>query len=195
MNSLTEEKINSFIKLKELTFAEYDIIYHINDCFSINQLSAVHSKHQLLFTKYSDKIQQMNLVLIDSLFPTILADVALEVFLNKVTTFQQYIQLKKTFSVIDSINDRHYLKHKFVSFIHHLLYSEISSKAVCTGEIQSDKVYCLKNSAGELQFYSIFEQNELQLMLLDKLQLQINHKSSSISDEQIKLSLQIKFIE
>ena len=195
MNSLTEEKINSFIKLKELTFGEYSIIYHINDCFSINQLSAIHSKHQLLFTKYSDKIQQMNLVLIDSLFPAILADVALEVFLNEVSTFKQYIQLKKTITVIDRVNDKNYLKHKFLSFIHHLLYSEISSNKVCIGEIQSDKIYCLKNSTGELQFYSIYEQNELQLMLLDNMNLVINRESSSITDEQIKLSLQIKFIK
>lgn len=190
-----DEKINNFIKLKELTFGEYGIIYHINDCFSISHLSEVNSKHQLLFTQYSEKIQQMNLVLIDSLFPKILADVALEVFLNEVSTFKQYIQTKKLTNIIDNSKDKNYLKYKFLSFIHHLLYSEISSNKVCKGETQSEKIYCLKNDAGELQYYSIYEQNELQLMLFDKMSLEINKESSSIFDNKIKLNLKIKFIK
>lgn len=194
MNLITQETTRNIIKLKGKFFSEYKIIYHINDCFSVKKLSNFNSKHQLLFQKFENKVQQINLVLIDSFFPVILADVALEVFLNKVNSFNEYIEAKKPIIVFDANRDKDYFKHKFFTFIHLLLYSEIDSDKICKGDIQTDKIFCIRNDLSELQFYSIYEQSQLQLMLLDRMNLEINFKSSSISKEEVKLNLQIRVI-
>jgi hypothetical protein len=51
----------TFIKLHNTIFAEYNIIYHINDNFSIRELSEFLNKYQLLFIKFENKVQQLNL--------------------------------------------------------------------------------------------------------------------------------------
>lgn len=99
-----------FIHLKEKVFAEYKIIYHINDGYAIKELSRFSSKHQLLFQKFSNKIQQMNLMYVDSIFPIHLADVALELFFNRVSAFRSYGFLEKKFVVIDEGMDVNYFR-------------------------------------------------------------------------------------
>ena len=183
-----------FINLKGKPFAECKIIYHINDCYSIKQLSEFRCKNQLLFQKFNSKTQQLNLSLVDSIFPNILSDVALDVFLNKVSTFNEYIRAEKTILVISPERDKEYFKYKFFTFINYLLYRDIASNKIYKGKIHDIRNYCLKNKGGEIEFYSIYDQNELQLMLLDKMKLQIDLKSSSIGKEEVTLYLKI-FVE
>ena len=110
----------------------------------------------------------------------------------KVNSFNEYIEAKKTIIVFDANRDKDYFKHKFFTFIHLLLYSEIESDKICNGDIQTDKIFCLRSDLGELQFYSIYEQSQLQLMLLSRMKLEINFKSSNILKKEVKLNLQIR---
>ena len=194
MNLLRLETPKKFTKLKGKVFAEYKIIYHINDCFSIKELSDFQMKHQLLFQKFESKVQQMNLLLVDSLFPAILADVAIDVFLNNVKSFNEYIDSKKMIKIFEYDRDKSFIKHKFFTFIHLLLYSDINSEMICNVDKQTDKIFCLKNDADAIQFYTIYEQSQLQLMLLDKMKLEINFKSSTISKDEVKLDFRIRII-
>ena len=180
-----------FINLKGKVFAEYKIIYHINDCYSIKKLSQFSSKHQLLFQKFESKSQQGNLFLVDSIFPNILSDVALEVFLNNVSTFNEYTEAKKQIWVIHVRSDKDYLKYKFVTFIQYLLYTHIATKKTYNGRDQTERNYCLKNQSGEIEFYPVLVLHELRTMLLDKMKLQIDLKNSSIGKEKVKLCLKI----
>lgn len=175
-----------------MTLASYTITYHINDCYSVKELSNFHSKFQLLFQKFESKIQQMNLLIVDSVFPNILADIALEVLVNKIETFNQYINSKEKIKIIDNQQERSYFKYKLYNFIHLLLYSEIALNELCNGETFMNKVYCFINDTGEYEFYSALERNKLQLLLLKKIKLEIDLNSSSISRHQVKLCLMIK---
>lgn len=182
-----------FINLKNLVLAEYKINYHINDCFSITKLEKVSSKHQLLFQKFESKVQQSNLLFVDSIFPIILSDLALDVLLGKVTSFSEYIQAKRSPVEIGILANEEYLKYKFFQFVHSLLYSDVSSKKVCDGTPKTNKVFCIKNESGEIDFYTFYEQQVLQLLLLDKLKLEIDLSSSTISKHSVKLCLRIYF--
>ncbi|MCX6312213.1 MAG: HpaII family restriction endonuclease [Bacteroidetes bacterium] len=190
-NPLLSDQPYTFINLKAKTFAEYDIIYRINDCYAINQLSQINSNHQLLFQKFNNQIQQMNLVIVDSAFPIILADVALHVLTEEISTFEEYINARRFFVAVNPKYDRKYLTYKFKTFIHHLLFSNIASGNICKGEIEIDKVYCRKNDSSELEYYSTFQQFEMQEMMLEKMQLEINLKSSSLSNHIATLNLRI----
>jgi hypothetical protein len=189
MKSIEQQMI--FTHLKGKVFAEYNIIYHINDGYSIKELNQFSTKHQLLFQKFSSKVQQMNLMFVDSIFPIHLADVALETFLNEVSSFKEYTFLQKDFVVIDIKRDINYFTRKFYDFILHLLFSNIASDTVFREEIQRDNVYCLKDESGELRYYSIYEQRELQDLLFDKMRLEINLKDSFIRKQNLTLSFRI----
>src|SRR5258708_24019887 len=80
-----------FIPFKEIQLGEYDFIYHINDGYSINSLTKFSIKEQLLFQKMGSKMKQMNLMIVDSIFPLILSDLVLEVFLNDISSITQFI--------------------------------------------------------------------------------------------------------
>ena len=187
----TTEQLSTFINLKGKVFAEYNIIYHINDGYSIKDLNRFSSKHQLLFQKFSSKIQQMNLMFVDSIFPIHLADVALETFLNNVCSFREYALIGKNFVVIDTKTDVKYFRNKFYDFILHLLFSNIASEDFFKEEMQRHNVYYLKNEMNTIDYYSFYEQSELQSLLFDKMELQINFSSSFIKEPELTLCFRI----
>jgi len=184
---------STFLNLNNYVFAEYVIVYRINDAYSINELSKFHSKHQLLFQKIESKNQQLNLMLIDSVFANILADVTLEVFLNEKKSFNQYLSSKNKIKLVDENDEFRYFKYKFYNFIHMLLYSDIASNNTSNGNEFSNRVYCLKNKFEEIEYFSIYEQTILKEKLLDELKLIINIESSYISNQEVKLCLKIVY--
>jgi len=58
---------SNLINLNNNIFADFNIIYHINDSYKINDLKCINSKNQLLFTKFENKNQQLNLCFVDTI--------------------------------------------------------------------------------------------------------------------------------
>ncbi len=191
--TLEQKQSPVFAHLKEILFAEYNFIYHINDGYSIKELSRFSSKHQLLFKKISSNIMQMNLMIVDSVFPLILADITLDVFLNNISSFNQYYISEKQLVVNEIHPYNEYIKYKLDGFIHHLLYSNISSTEVCKGDIDASKIYYLKSSQGEIKYYSIYEQKELKELMFEKMRLKINLEKSFIKNREANIFLQLHF--
>lgn len=188
-----EERKSAFIVLNNITFARYFFVYKVNAGYSINDLSKFHSKHQLLFQKLKSKNQHLNLMFVDSVFANILADVTLEVFLNKTNSFATYSSSKNKIKLVAEKDESRYFKYKFFSFIYMLLYSDVASNNIFKGQEFFDRVYCLKNKFGEIDYFSIYEQTTLQEKLLDELKLDIDISLSSISKQEVKLCLKISY--
>jgi hypothetical protein len=180
-----------YIHLKAKTFAQYDIKYHINDCYSVKQIISFHGNDQLLFQKFENRIQQMNLVIVDSIFPILLADVAIETLLGRVSSFAEYVNLRKEYRFCTHKHATEYLNYKFRFFINYLLFSNISTQKVCNGDIRTDIVYYWKKENKELEYFTIYDQHKLQDILLQKMKLKINFKKSFISDREANLNLQL----
>lgn len=191
MEIQTPIKQPEFIVLNNKLFAEYFFIFRINDSFRINELSKFNNKHQLLFKKIENINQQMNLMFVDSTFPNILADLTLEVLLNKITSFKEYMLSKTKLKVVEESKEDIFYKYKFLDFIHHLLYSNISTIKKFKKEIYIDRIFCSKNSFGELEFFSLYEQVELQSRLLNKIKFEIDFHSSKIVKQEVVLCLKI----
>lgn len=188
---LLSDRPYSFINLKDKTFAEYYITYRINDCYSIDKLSQIRHPDQILFQKFNSKQHQRNLLIVDSTFPLILADLAIYILTDEVACFEDYIKADRFLIAVNPQYDKKYYRHKFKTFIFYLLFTNIASGNICKGEIEADKVYCQKNDAGQLQFYSGFRLIELQKMMLTKMKLEINLKASTISNHKTTLNLRI----
>lgn len=193
MNTLSTPTTPQFLNLNNRTFGEYVFVFRINDGYSIKTFSQFKSKHQLLFQKLEHTTQQLNLMCVDSVFPNILADVVLEVLMNGVKSFNQYIRSNRKLKLVDDEDEAEYLTYKFFYFIHLLLYSDIASNNPLTNKTFTDRVYCLKNAVGELGYYSIYDQSKLQLKLLDELSLSIDLNASSITNREARLCLKIAY--
>lgn len=190
---MIEEKQATFINLANKVFAEYILIYRINDGYNVTSLERFHSKHQLLFQKIESRKQQLNLMFVDSIFTNILADLVLEVFLNNARSFNDYIKSKYKIRLVEEKEEDHYFKYKFSDFIYMLLYCDIASEQFNSEKEHTDRVYCLKNKLGELEYYSIYERSALQSKLLQELTLEIDFNSSSLTNQEAKLSFIIKY--
>ncbi len=180
-----------FIDLKETTFAEYQIIYHVKDEFSIKDLVKFKDKQQLIFQKYESKVLQLNLAYVDSIFPTILADLAIDVFLKKVTCFSEYIKAENSSQFINKDFDKICLYNKISTFMRLLAYSDISEHKASLAKDYSDRIYYLKNESGDIEFYSIYNQQKLLDLLIKRSVLEIDMTRSSIFDNNIILCLVI----
>lgn len=189
----TEINIKDFTNLKEKLFAEYMFVYRINDEYSVTDLSSFHSKHQLLFQKISEKIKQVNLMIVDSCFSILLSDVVLDVLLNDVTSFAQYVTRKKKIIISDVEFDQTYIKYKLIDFTHHLLYSNISPGEICKGNVDPNKIFCLEDQNKEIQYYTIFERNELQELLFNKMTIEIDFSKSFIHKTNANICFRILF--
>lgn len=185
-NSTFPQATSQIIHLKKNIFAEYLLKFHINDCYTIDRLSSVKNKDQLLFQKFANKTQQLNLVLVDSIFPSIIADFALEALINNVTSFNEYIECKKNYLTISSKRDKDYFRYKFTSFIYYLLFSNISSSEVCIGNIRTNIVYNRKK-----EYFSIFNQHKLHNLLFEKMRVRVNNKKSQIKKQEAIICLEI----
>lgn len=182
-----------FIALNNKLVAEYFLIFRINDSYSINEISKFKNKHQLLFQKVEDKSQQLNLMFVDSVFVNILADLALEVLLKNISSIQEYILSKEKIKLVEDLNEVNYYRYKFSDFIHLVLFGDISSAKQFKYELFTDRVFCLKNISGELEYFSIYEQKELQAKLLNESKVEIDYNVSSISNQEVKLCLRFIF--
>jgi hypothetical protein len=173
--------------------AEYSLIYHLNDAYSIKDISQIANKHQALFQKLEIKNQQLNLMYVDSVFVNILADRALEVLLNNVSSFNHYIKTNYKIKLVTEKDELRYFQRKFTDFIHLMLYADINKNKISNGNISTDRIFCFKNKQGELEYYSIYEQSSLQEKLLRELKLSIDIKASVIKNNELKLVLKIAF--
>jgi len=186
-----EENQRDFINLKGKNFADYQIIYHINDCYQITDLSRFRTKDQLLFQKFESKEQQMNLMYVDTIFPILLSELALFVFVDEVKSFEDYLKLKKQVRILQIESDKFYLKYKIIDFIKQLVYSNIAGKTYSNGHFYNDRIYCIKNDFGEIDFYSIIDQLKLFNFLIKKIKLEIDFNSSRVTENEVNLCLKI----
>lgn len=112
---------------------------------------------QFEFLRLSNNVQRCNLMLVDSAFPEILAAAALYVCKSRPCTPEQVIQNLATQSHYDREFAPLFYRTKFYRLFEMVFFSNISSSAVCKGEIDNTKVYCLKNASGVLEYYSLNE--------------------------------------
>lgn len=181
--------VKDFIPLRNKTFASYEFVYRINDGYSISCIDGFKDKSQLLFQRMSSKTQQLNLMMIDSVFPLLLADVALEVFLNKINTLERLMRTEPRLASVKVEDEQFFIRHKLEQFIYHLLFSEIANDEPYHGITDSRRVFCLKQD-GELTFYSIFERRALEQLMMEQLQLTIDMDNSKISEGYLFLRLE-----
>jgi hypothetical protein len=182
----------TFINLKNLCLAEYELVYKIANEIDFNTLYAISSKQQLQFIKISNKLQHLNLIYLDSRLPEMIGDLALDVLINKITSLQAYIDAKSKPTIINENYDLTYYKYKFSDFVYMLMYSNISAKEAFDGKEETTRVYCSKNSDETIQYFSIYERNALIDKLLHEIKLEVTIDKNEISNNQIKLL--IKFV-
>lgn len=128
---------------------------------------------------------------VDSVFINILADLALEVFLRKICSFNDYIESKNKIRLVENFDEDIYFKYKFICFIQQLLYSNISSKQPYNHEFKSDRVFCYKNNSGELEYYTIYEQMQLLHKLFIEIRMEIDYHLSSLVNQRLRLCFKI----
>jgi hypothetical protein len=192
MNKQLLDRKVDFIPLNNKVLAEYLFVFKVNDAYTITDLTQLYAKHQLLIQRLDNKNQQLNLMFVDSIFFNILSDVVLEVLLNKVHSFKQYM-VSKTKSILFNGNDEsQYLEYKFMDFIHFMLYSNIASTTPFNGETDLNRIYCLKSINKEIEYFSIYEQFALKKKLLDDLILFIDYAKSTIVGDTARLCLKIQ---
>jgi hypothetical protein len=187
----TYESDTSFMHLKKMELAEYGIVYRINDCYHVTELSDFRLKQQLLFQRFVNIQQQRNLMYVDSVFPLILADLVLDVFLQKIKSFEEYVPVQKQFSAPDLLDAGLYYNFKLRDFIEFLLYSDIAQTQECTGLKNYDTVFGAKNTEDELEFYTLYERLKLYDYLMKNMQLEIDIRKSELTDTEVTLYLKI----
>lgn len=187
----TQEKPN-FINLTNRKFAEYEILFRVNDVFELNSINDIKFKEHLLFQRFKNKNQQLNLMLIDSAFDLILADIALLVLLGKITNLKDYINSKERIVFPQIINDKDYFERKIMDFINGLLFGEVGGKKEWNGETDNRRVFFIKNPNDELVFYSIYESKNLFELIKSKMKIE-NMASNLVSKNKYVICLKLSF--
>ncbi len=182
----------NFVHLKNITFAEYQFKYHLNDCYGECDLSGLRNKDQLLFQKMSPKNHQLNLILVDSMFPILLSDIVLEVFIRGISSFEQYKAKRVEPVLMDMHLPRAYLHNKLFSFMDYLLYSKIAASKVWNGRFDYETVFYRKDGNGEIQYYPVYNRKELFEYMMPNVQLGIDKEKSFVKGRTVSLCFTIK---
>lgn len=179
------QKPLKFIHLKGLVFGEFGIRYHVNDGFVIKDLMEVSSEEQLLFQKMESRIQQLNLMMVDSIFPLMLAEMATVVLLKGPMTCEQYVGSGM------SVYGEFLMEHKLNQFIHHLLYADVADEKPFNGILDYERVYYRKGQSGGIDYFPVFEQQKLQTWLFNNAVFEIDLNKSSLTERKATLVLSV----
>ena len=185
----------AFIKLKNKTIASYAIQYNINQCFHLQHIEQIISKHQFYFKGLLEKGQVYELMLVDTAFAEVVGKLAQEVLLKKVKTLREFLLMHKHSTIIKGYTDAFYYQFKFEHWLMQLFFPEENgmldkhSKKQFAANTRS--VYVIKNDKDELTYFSLFESKKLFEMLLDDMQLTIDFKKSKIENGNLTLILML----
>ena len=90
------------------------------------------------------------------------------------------------------LDEWNYFAYKFSDFIHLMLYGDIASTQPYKQELHTDRVFCFRNTTGELEYFSIYDQQALQKRLLQKMKLEVDYDRSSINLQEVKVWLRMR---
>ncbi len=186
-----EDDNREFIKLKNLIFATYNIIYCIREDYNVREFSELRAKSQLEFIRFVNRFQEQNLTLIDSNFPTLLADIAIEVMTNRVKSLSDFIVRNQPFNSLIEQHNALYESDKIQDFIELLVYSDIASKHLSKGERDFTKIFKCRKTANEIEYFTLFERLKLYEYLKNNILLEIDWNKSEINGREVSLVLRI----
>ena len=139
-----------FIKLENLQLIEVEF-----------ECEADSTREKIKINGISNQLLRLNLMLVDSKFPEILAETALSANTLEQCTLEQIVAELILHSQFSKEYAARYYQYKINSFLHLLLYSNLATNDVCQGVIDSSRVYLYKTKQGDLHYFSIFDQNNL----------------------------------
>lgn len=174
-----------FIHLKALSLGSFRIVYHVNDGYVIEGLSQIRSKDQLLFQKMVSRNQQLNLMMVDSVFPLMMTEMATVVLIKGPMTCAQYVQSG------NPSHGEYLMEQKLQQFIHHLLYADVADEKPFNGSLDYERVYYRKGENGDVEYYSIYEKRELESYVYTNAVVKIEVESSVMSGGEAILDLKI----
>ena len=177
-----------FIHLKNHDFGEFEICYHVNDGYVLPELRSVGSSDQLLFQGFKSRTQQLNLMMVDSVFPIMMAEMAVYVLLNGPMTIADYV-LKGNPS-----HGAYLMEHKMKRFINCLLYTNIVHLTPFNGEHDHERVFYQKRTNDEIEFYSIYEQRELGDLIYRVLMVEVDMERSMLNKGKADLALNFNLV-
>lgn len=139
-----------FIKLENLQLIEIEFECEVDS-----------TREKFKIAGISNQLLRLNLMLVDSKFPEILAEAALIANTLEQCTIEQIVAELILHSQFSKEYAARYYQYKINSFLQLLLYSNLATNDVCQGIIDSSRVYLYKTKQGDLHYYSIYDQNKL----------------------------------
>ena len=182
----------NFIHLRNLSLAEYNFVYKIKETFYLSEIKKIKKTDQLIFYRLDNRIQQLNLIMIESHLPNILSNIVLcMIEQGSFSLSTKFIRQKYTDLTLINESD-YYIKYKLKTFLYYLLYTNISSSDVFIDKIKYENVYYFKCEKKELECFYIYQQNELLDLVYLKSIFQIKLDKSSIKDGLAIINLSIR---
>ncbi|MCK6640982.1 MAG: HpaII family restriction endonuclease [Bacteroidia bacterium] len=117
------------------------------------------TREKIKINGISNQLLRLNLKLVDSKFPEILAEAALRANTLEQCTLEQIVAELISHSHFSKEYAARYYQHKINSFLQLLLYSNLATNEDCKGVIDSSLVYLYKTKQGDLRYFSIYDQN------------------------------------
>ncbi|MFM2016966.1 MAG: hypothetical protein RL007_622 [Bacteroidota bacterium] len=139
-----------FIKLENLHLIEIEFECEVDS-----------TREKFKIAGISNQLLRLNLMLVDSKFPKILAEATFIANTLGQCTLEQIVSELTLHSQFSKEYAAHYNQYKINSFLQLLLYSNLATNDVCKGVIDSSRVYVYRNNQGDLHYYSIYDQNNL----------------------------------
>lgn len=157
-----------FIKLENLKLIDVEFECEVDS-----------TREKIKIAGISNRLLRLNLMLVDSKFPEILAETALSANTLEQCTLEQIVAELILHSQFSKEYAARYNQYKINSFLQLLLFSNLATNDVCKGVIDYSRVYLYKTKQGDLHYFSIYDQNKL----FNLIQQQCVCKSLMVTDE------------
>ena len=181
-----DKDTREFVELRGAILASYRIVYKSNESRKVGDIGG------LDFIRFENRHQQTNLLLVDSAFPVILSDIATKVIQGRLHTFQECLEALELLIIASEEYDKLYFKNKLQQFLELLLYSDIASKHASKGETNFNRIYCVRSSSDELNYYTLYDRLKIYDFLIREMKLEIDLERSDLKSAEICLCLRFR---
>lgn len=183
---------HAYIELRNRDLASYTIVYKINEGCSVSAPDDIKAGYQVRFLRYENDTLQQNLKSVHSGFDFLLAEIALEVFIGHVNTFEDFLNFNLQFTPSKEINNVLYIGDFIQDFIELLVYSDIAENKPASGVRDFTKLLGVSSAHNNKPvFYNLYDRLKLYARLRKEIQLEIDRKNVLLAGRELTIELRL----
>jgi len=193
IQSAFEADIHESIVLRNVILASYKMVFNIREGCLVTSVEDLRAVYQLEFLRIESAFQHQNFELVDSEFVFLFAEMALNVLIGKLSTFDEFLHFKVEYTPEMDRNKFLYLGDCILNYIELLIYSDIADNIQSSGDLDFTKLLGVRKYDSIFPvFNSLYDRLKLYIGLRKQIRFDIDRNFILLNGREVRFELKLR---